>query len=161
MAIEFDIKVVRPIALPILLGRVASHLRDFGVLDLPSMEDASSAQWGDAEHEGVLSVGDVIASLIIHKAGEESELGEDGGFWVTVSAARSRTGAGVFLASVVAVAVAEATGSSVVDEARLLQSGRRIEPSEGLRQLRRLVGHGNLGILGGRMAIASGLARSI
>lgn len=160
MAIEFDIKVVRPFTSPVLLERVASHLRDFGVVDPPTADDMTGFPWGDREREDLLSIGDVVASLQTHKAGEEADLGEDGGFWVTVSAARSRTGAGVFLAAIVAIAVAEESGSSVVDEAGRLNSGRQFTPKEGLQQLGRMVGHGNLETLGGQMARALELARS-
>lgn len=158
MAIEFDIKIARPVSSQALRNRVASLLHEFGVDDSLHGDGAAEARWGDAERDGTLRVGDTTTSLMAHTAGEEADLGEDGGFWVTVSAARSRTGSGVFLTAVVAIAVAQETGSSVTDEAGLLKLGRVIRPEDALAQLGRMVGQGPLQEIGGRVAAVLGLA---
>lgn len=158
MAIEFDIKIARPVSSHALRGRVASLLRGFGIDEVLQGDDGVEAPWGDAERDGTLRVGDTTTSLMAHKAGEEADLGEDGGFWVTASAARSRTGSGVFLTAVVAIAIAQETGSLVTDEAGLLKLGRAIRPEDALAQLGRMAGQGPLQEIGGRFAAVLGLA---
>jgi hypothetical protein len=158
MAIEFDIKMARPISSGALLARVALLLGEFGVGDSPEGDKPADTRWGDAEMDATVRLNETIASILAHKAGEEVDLGEEGGFWVTVSAARSRTGAGVFLAAVVAIAVGQETGSSVTDEAGLLRLGRAVSPADALAQLQRLAGRGALQEIGGRLADSLGLS---
>lgn len=158
MAIEFDIKITRSVSSQALRSRVASLLHEFGVDDPLHGSDAEETHWGDAERVGTLSVRGATASILAHKAGEEADLGEEGGFWVTASAARSRTGSGVFLTAIVTIAFAQETDSPVTDEAGLLNLGRSVCPEDALAQLRRMAGQGSLHEIGGRFAASLGLA---
>lgn len=158
MAIEFDIKITRPVTSHALRTRITGLLHGFGIDEVLQDEDTVDAPWGEAERDGIFRVGDTTTSIMAHKAGEEADLGEEGGFWVTASAARCRTGSGVFLTAVVAIAIAQETGSPVTDEASLLQLGRVIRPEDALARLGRMVGRGPLQEIGGRFAAVVGLA---
>ncbi len=151
MAVEFDIKIKNPVSQESLVDRVSELLKGFGVEEPLVTDGAFDGKWGDDERFGTLRVGDTIATLMAHKAGEEADLGEEGGFWVTVSADRSRDGSGVFLTAVVAIAVAQEAGSCITDEVDLLRSaGREVDPEDALRGLEERVGRGRLAEIGGR-----------
>ena len=140
MALEFDVKLRNPFLTGSLVAAVTTHLRLFGAPGDLGCDQASDARWGDSERVGVVRLGGAVATLLCHKAGEEAELGSDGGFWLTVDAAKSRTGAGFLLASVVAIAAAEAAGSTVLDESGLFKLGRFVTPSDAVAQLQHLAG---------------------
>lgn len=157
MAIEFDVKMRNPVPTRSLLEKVSSHLLSFGVPGDLESDLPADANLGASEGSGVVRLGELEASLLCHKAAEESEIGEDGGFWLTVDAARSRSGAGIFLAAIVAIAAAEECDSVLLDEGALLRLGRNIRPDTALAQLRRLAGRGNLDEIDRRLGERVGL----
>lgn len=161
MAIEFDIKAARLVSCEALERRIAALMRTFGVDDELQVDEGLDVQWGDEERVTVVKIGDTIASVEIHKAGEEVDMGEEGGFWISVSAARSRTGAGVFFTAVVAIAIANETGSTLIDESSLLGLGRSLRSDEALAQLGRMAGDGPLQDIGRRLATRFGLTSSM
>jgi hypothetical protein len=157
MAIEFDTKLRRPLPVAGLLRRTTGHLRNLGVSDSLQIDEQSNAELGVNELRCVATLGDVEASLLCHKTGEESALGEEGGFWLTASADLQRTGAGALLALVLVAAAAEEVGSPVIDEVGRLGLKRSIPPDEVLRRVQELVGVGDLTLLASRFARALGL----
>lgn len=157
MAIEFDIKMLRPFGTGALIERANASVRAFGISGVLNADQARHVLWGDGERDGVVSLDDVEVSLLCYKAGEEADLGDEGGFWLTISAAPSRTGEGVFLALVLAIAAAEEAVSTIIDDAGLLQHGRSLDPVDALSWLQRIVGTGDMESIGARLSYELGL----
>lgn len=161
MAIEFEVKVRRPFALDDLLARANVHLGGLGARGLRRSDHLAHVRWGEAEQNCVVSFENVDVILMCHKAGEEADLGEEGGFWLTVAADRDRTGAGVLLAIILAIAVAEEVGGQVVDEVGLLLPERHVPPDRLLAKLEEVVGRGQVAELAARLAGELGLADAV
>lgn len=156
MAVEFDVKIPTASRAEYWAKDLCNCLTELGINEPFSVHGMKLALEAE-ETQGWAIVGEKAEiSLMCHRAGDEQELGDDGGFWMTVSADRLRTGASALVALLTAIAIAKEVGSQVIDE-RCIFTQRRLEPRWALEQIRATIGDGDLSTLGAKFGQMLGL----
>lgn len=130
MAVEFDVKILHPVALGTLLASAGSILADIFSDQLSIASEApADSMLGDSEQYLECHIDDeTVVTVIVHNAGDEIDLGAEGGYWLTVVADRVRNGRSFILALVLAAAAARTTGTDVVDEWLIVKRQRIVSP---------------------------------
>jgi hypothetical protein len=145
MATEFSVKVLHAVPLRGLLASAEEILASL-FSDRYSIQShrVPSLVVGDAEQSFECAIDDdTVVAVTVYDIGHEPDLGDDGGYWLTISADCVRNGSSVVLAALLAAAAARVVGAAVVDDLLIFGAEREVDSATVVQFLSDLANDGS------------------